>query len=740
MKKTKKRLLLTLLLSLFGAFALVACDKEEEEEPATPVAKYTVTFDVNGGALAEGAASSKELEIGQALGELPTPTNANGVFGGWYDGETLVAAETAAYTQNVTLTAKWLQVQTMDTVELHLNRTDRSSTYTLGGFTDTDGNALSDITVGVADTSVATLGGNTLTAVTDGSTSLTVVWQGVRFENVATVEVYSWQAIASEAELDTVRENLDGSYYLTSNITGAGEFAMIAPVDGENEEFTGRFDGCGYQLGGYSVTDYWWGWNGGLFGTIGATGVVENLSVSVASPETAVKCWGGIAAINKGTVRNCFVDITLTHGAPTGYYAGAIVGKNDITGTIESCIASVNGTGATGERFASVAGLNQGAVVNAYALSEVYGAYCRDIGASTNVCSYIDMEYFQNLADVSVFPSTAWGKPQNRLPVLLNADRAELVVFDTLLSLNDHPDAESNNVILAYDRDYNLIASGLSFESSDTTVATVSDNGEITVTGSGTATITVIKGADSVEVTVDCEHWKAISSYADWCAIATNEDYSSNFYLTADIDGEGATAPQIGGYDTNTSRPSFTGRVDGRGYTLKNVGIDVDPWKHNGGLFDMFGGVIENLSLEINAPTGTLKSFGLLVNQNSGIIRNCKLTVAVTTGNVNGVSSAGALVRANNGLIENCIVVATGSVEAGQYFASIAGANTATGKIRNVYAVSPFAACGQDVGAVANQSYAVYATEAELLASVTFDTFDRSLWTVSETALPALKK
>lgn len=67
---------------------------------------YTLTFDVNGGTMS--GSSSRQVNNGDKIGTLPTPTRTGYDFLGWYDGGTKVS-ESTVYSSgiDVTLTAKW---------------------------------------------------------------------------------------------------------------------------------------------------------------------------------------------------------------------------------------------------------------------------------------------------------------------------------------------------------------------------------------------------------------------------------------------------------------------------------------------------------------------------------------------------------------------------------------------------------------------------------------------------------
>ena len=68
-------------------------------------ARYTVTFDANGGTVSP---ETKEVVYGSTYGELPTPVRAGYTFNNWrYNGRSVSSTSTVRATSNHTLTAQW---------------------------------------------------------------------------------------------------------------------------------------------------------------------------------------------------------------------------------------------------------------------------------------------------------------------------------------------------------------------------------------------------------------------------------------------------------------------------------------------------------------------------------------------------------------------------------------------------------------------------------------------------------
>ncbi len=71
--------------------------------------EHTISYDVDGGVLPEGAVT--KFEEGKGLETLPTPTKQGYKFLGWYEGEELVEAISAERKTDISLKAKWEEEQ-----------------------------------------------------------------------------------------------------------------------------------------------------------------------------------------------------------------------------------------------------------------------------------------------------------------------------------------------------------------------------------------------------------------------------------------------------------------------------------------------------------------------------------------------------------------------------------------------------------------------------------------------------
>ncbi|MED5596094.1 YDG domain-containing protein [Janthinobacterium sp. P210006] len=140
----------------------------------------------------------------------------------------------------------------------------------------------------------------------------------------------------SAADLQGMNANLGGNYALGRHIDANatlnwGGGTGFVPIGGAGTPFTGRLDGLGHDVTGLSLTrltDYA---DVGMFGAIGASGVVRNLNLvntRIQAPEGKYGQirMGMLAARNAGLIDNvsAYGELKLT-----GYiYAGGLVGVN----------------------------------------------------------------------------------------------------------------------------------------------------------------------------------------------------------------------------------------------------------------------------------------------------------------------------------------------------------------------------------------------------------------------------
>lgn len=77
----------------------------------TILAKYTITYNANGGVVASSSTATVDFVVGDTALTLLTPTRSNYTFAGWYTDQTSGTRVTGAYTPSATATlwARWVQ-------------------------------------------------------------------------------------------------------------------------------------------------------------------------------------------------------------------------------------------------------------------------------------------------------------------------------------------------------------------------------------------------------------------------------------------------------------------------------------------------------------------------------------------------------------------------------------------------------------------------------------------------------
>lgn len=189
-------------------------------------------------------------------------------------------------------------------------------------------------------------------------------------------------AQAMATDLDTYT---GANYYLTGNIDGGGGTWTLA-MGNEAHPFTGTFDGQDHYILGLSMgssTEPM-----GLFGTIGETGRVSNLSVinlDYTNGETVIA--GGLVGINRGTITD-----SRNNAVVSGDVAGGIAGEN--TGVINNVynIGATAGTAVAG----GIAGSNSGSLAYGYNAGAITGTGSLGAIAGTSTDTGIGKFYYSH--------------------------------------------------------------------------------------------------------------------------------------------------------------------------------------------------------------------------------------------------------------------------------------------------------------------------------------------------------
>ena len=155
-------------------------------------------------------------------------------------------------------------------------------------------------------------------------------------------------AISSMIDLQHMKDDLKGNYYLTKNIDASETSSWNAgkgfePIGDNVTPFTGTLDGCGYTISG--LVSKWSGLYFGIFREVGAGGVIANLTLSNVDMEGGVYSGAivGTLAENNAKIQNCHVSGTITATGANVLDIGGIIGKmQGSTSYAYDCTTSVN--------------------------------------------------------------------------------------------------------------------------------------------------------------------------------------------------------------------------------------------------------------------------------------------------------------------------------------------------------------------------------------------------------------
>ena len=215
--------------------------------------------------------------------------------------------------------------------------------------------------------------------------------------------------------LDTTSEKM----YVTLENDISLEGVKFSPIP----YFAGIFNGNSYTISGFTCKDE--NEPVGLFATIGAGALVENLYVSGSlQPTDSCNYIGGIAGRNNGIIYNCSFS-----GVVTGDdYVGGIAGLNGLTGMIVSSSSSgaVRGSSMVG----GIAGINNGKIIDCVNLSLI-NTEASDSGVDI---TDLDLDYALDISklttqDTNSMPTDVGGIAGYSSGVILNCTNSREIGY-----------------------------------------------------------------------------------------------------------------------------------------------------------------------------------------------------------------------------------------------------------------------------------------------------------------------
>lgn len=150
------------------------------------------------------------------------------------------------------------------------------------------------------------------------------------------------EALASEVNAGNSFDNVyfEQSADITTDYTDGSGFT---PIGTSTYPFNGNYNGNGHEIRGIEITASDSSANYGLFGYIGTSGIVHDLSLAGISVSGDGASMGGVAGVNAGTIRSVIMEGTV--GISGKSYLGAVVGQNLEGATIENVYANASGSG-----------------------------------------------------------------------------------------------------------------------------------------------------------------------------------------------------------------------------------------------------------------------------------------------------------------------------------------------------------------------------------------------------------
>ena len=306
-------------------------------------------------------------------------------------------------------------------------------------------------------------------------------------ETAKTITIQSEEELALLADRVNLDQNLDG--YKGWTITLGKDLDLeahlwVITIGHEYSVYTtfnGTFDGAGHTISNVRFNgDEFGGYYGGLFGSIGTTATVRNLTISQSPMRTY--CGGGIVGMNKGLVENCRVTSTVSVSAygDNSEKLGLIVGINK--GTVRGCVAegTLSDSGKTGcSALGGIVGYNDGGTLQHNILTgtittgsnttDVGGIIGRTKGGTLTYNLYADTHAAQGYHTDVTAPTTntygaafAYNVPTNQGAIIdYGNDPATVTTSYSISGINIYPNGMVVNAVFYHpDRSSHIVFSG----------------------------------------------------------------------------------------------------------------------------------------------------------------------------------------------------------------------------------------------------------------------------------------
>lgn len=520
----------------------------------------------------------------------------------------------------------------------------------------------------------------------------------------------------------TINEDVSGS-------DATSQKYKWTPLGTDSSKYTGTFDGNGHTISGLYINST--AANTGMFGRIGSSAVVKNLTLANSVIRSTKNYTGAITGYidDAASVTNCHTKNSVQITAAK--YTGGITGYQDDTSTLTRCSNAAEVTGAN--NVGGISGYNwsksSASLTDSYnrgsvSGSNLVGGICAQIYIGGTVSDVYNLGTVQAIGTAGT-PTAGGITGVFRWGTIKSAYNAGIVKATAKGGVAGRLEASSSSRTVQnvfYSDEYESVGNlnGCTIQNGTATAKTSDGLKALTSEdlGGGFAADTngINSGypvlawqngtAKSDDPEKDDNGWQGeaakdapqqkdgvyqIGTPAELAWFAEKAaQYSTDLkaVLTADLDLNNNVWTGIGGQTADTG---FAGTLDGAGHTIKNLYL-----KNGKGLIPYNKGTVKNLTLagilkggdETAALTGTNagtleditsrvavtggnKVAGIAGNNTKdGVIKDCHNTGAVT-----GESYAAGIVAYNEGSVSGCSNTAV--ITAGSTFAGgIAAANT----------------------------------------------------------------
>lgn len=520
----------------------------------------------------------------------------------------------------------------------------------------------------------------------------------------------------------TINEDVSGS-------DATSQKYKWTPIGTDGSKYTGTFDGNGHTISGLYINST--AANTGMFGRIGSSAVVKNLTLADSVIRSTKNYTGAITGYidDAASVTNCHTKNSVQVSAAV--YTGGITGYQDDTSTLTRCSNAAEVTGAN--NVGGISGYNwsksSASLTDSYnrgsvSGSNLVGGICAQIYIGGTVSDVYNLGTVQATGTAGT-PTAGGITGVFRWGTIKSAYNAGIVKATAKGGVAGRLEASSSSRTVQnvfYSDEYEAVGNlnGCTIQNGTATAKTSDGLKALTSEdlGDGFAADTnginsgypvlawqngTVKSDDPEK---DDNGWQGeaakdapqqndgvyqIGTPAElaWFAEKAAQDSTDlKAVLTADLDLNNNVWTGIGGQTADTG---FAGTLDGAGHTIKNLYL-----KNGKGLIPYNKGTVKNLTLagilkggdETAALTGTNagtleeitsnvtvtggnKIAGIAGNNTKdGVIKDCHNTGAVT-----GESYAAGIVAYNEGSVSGCSNTAV--ITAGSTFAGgIAAANT----------------------------------------------------------------